>query len=235
MRQISNRTTKTAQERVHEILDVSQALFVQKGYEATSVQETIDAVGIAKGTFYHYFRSKSDLLDAVVERIVEQTVAVIHTVVDNSQLDALAKFRQIFVRSNSWKLQHQDLLIELLRVMYRPENAILRDRVRSMSMEVAGPLLAKVIRQGVEEGVFHTEDPEEVALIVLHMGQAVSDTIAHVLLSAQRDEEVARRVGRRARAYERSIERVLGASPGSLDLRLQEMFAQWLARPKADL
>jgi len=223
------RTIKTAEERLQEILDVAQAFFARKGYDATSIQDIIDEVGIAKGTFYHYFRSKSDLLDAVVDRMAEQGQAVMRDVVDDPRLDALTKFRQVFAQANSWKLQHQDFLIELLRVMYRPENAILRDRLRSVSIEVVVPLLAAVVRQGVEEGVFDTEDPEEVVVIVLHIGQALSDTIAKALLSGQRGEEVARQAAHTARVYEQSIERVLGALPGSLDLRLQEMFEQWLA------
>jgi len=226
------RTTKTAEERLQEILDVAQNLFAQKGYDATSVQDIIDAVGIAKGTFYHYFRSKSDLLDAVVDRMVEQGRAVIRTVVEDPRLDALTKFRQVFFQANSWKLQHQGFLMELLRVMYRPENAILRDRLRSVSIEVMVPLLASVVRQGVEEGVFDTEEPEEVVAIVLHIGQALSDTTAKALLSGERHEEVARRASHTARVYEQSIERVLGAAPGSLDLRLQEMFEQWLKTSK---
>ena len=68
------RIVKDAAVRRTEILDTAQYLCYSKGYERTSVQDIIDEIGIAKGTFYHYFRSKQDLLDALVDRIADQTV-----------------------------------------------------------------------------------------------------------------------------------------------------------------
>ena len=62
------RIVKEHEERKNELLDAAQALFYQNGYETTSVAKIIDSVGIAKGTFYHYFKSKTDLLDQIVER-----------------------------------------------------------------------------------------------------------------------------------------------------------------------
>ena len=66
------RTVKVYDDRRTEILSAAQELFFSKGYEATTVQEIIDAVGIAKGTFYHYFESKVDLLDALIASMTEQ-------------------------------------------------------------------------------------------------------------------------------------------------------------------
>ena len=56
------RTVKDYDERYAEFLDVAQQLFFSQGYERTTVQEIIDTVGVAKGTFYHYFDSKQAIL-----------------------------------------------------------------------------------------------------------------------------------------------------------------------------
>ena len=66
------RIVKDPDVRRNEILDVAQKQFYQKGYEQTAIRDVIDEVGIAKGTFYYYFNSKLDLLDAMIERMFDQ-------------------------------------------------------------------------------------------------------------------------------------------------------------------
>ncbi|MCB0185753.1 MAG: TetR/AcrR family transcriptional regulator, partial [Caldilineaceae bacterium] len=91
------RTVKDHDSRRREILDAAQAMFYQKGYEQTSVQDLLNAVGIAKGTFYHYFDSKQTLLKELTDRIVEETMVVIQQVVDQPELTAVEKFTRIYL------------------------------------------------------------------------------------------------------------------------------------------
>jgi len=57
--------------RRKDILDVAQRLVVEtKGYEGMSIQDVLDELKISKGAFYHYFDSKGDLLEALIERMV---------------------------------------------------------------------------------------------------------------------------------------------------------------------
>ena len=63
-----SRIAKEHQQRKNEILDTAQRLFYSQGYENTSVANVIDAIGIAKGTFYHYFKSKAELPGQIVDR-----------------------------------------------------------------------------------------------------------------------------------------------------------------------
>ena len=65
------RVTKEAQERREEILDAAEALFASDGYASTSTNDIIDRVGIARGTLYYHFRSKEEILDAVVLRFTQ--------------------------------------------------------------------------------------------------------------------------------------------------------------------
>ena len=68
------RQVKDYDDRYQEFLDVGERLFYTKGYDQTSIQEIIDAVGVAKGLFYYYFRAKGDLLDAIIERSLAQRI-----------------------------------------------------------------------------------------------------------------------------------------------------------------
>ena len=55
---------------VERILDVSQRLFLEKGYDHTTIQDIVDELGgLTKGAVYHHFRSKEEILDAVSDRM----------------------------------------------------------------------------------------------------------------------------------------------------------------------
>lgn len=68
------RTVKEYEERRNEILDTAEKLFVSKGYMKTTVNDILREIGIAKGTFYHYFKSKEEVMDAIITRIVNADV-----------------------------------------------------------------------------------------------------------------------------------------------------------------
>jgi len=67
-------------------LDAAQALIITKGYEALSVQEVIEAVGASKGAFYHYFDSKSALLEGVIGQMVDGAFSVLEPTLADSVL-----------------------------------------------------------------------------------------------------------------------------------------------------
>ena len=68
------RIVKEADERRNEILDAAETLITEKGYSKTTIIDILNQVGIAKGTFYYYFKSKEEVMDAIIERFIEQDV-----------------------------------------------------------------------------------------------------------------------------------------------------------------
>ena len=56
---------KHPEETVAKILDVSMRLFTEQGYEHTTIQDIVDALGMSKGAIYHHFKSKEDILDRI--------------------------------------------------------------------------------------------------------------------------------------------------------------------------
>ena len=129
------RIVKDPDVRRGEILDVAQKFFYQKGYEQTSVQDVITEIGIAKGTFYHYFSSKLDLLDAMIERMIEQTLQSLEPLVEDDQLSALEKFERFFSDIADWKIENKTFFLDIMNVWHKDENAILRQKVKAASVE----------------------------------------------------------------------------------------------------
>ena len=65
------------------IVEKADALFYEGGFEATSFAHIAAAVGISRGNFYHHFKTKDDILDAVIARRMERT----RTMLDGWQAD----------------------------------------------------------------------------------------------------------------------------------------------------
>lgn len=67
--------TKPAEVRLEELMAAAEALFLEKGVEATTVSEIVERAGVAKGTFYHYFSAKHEMLEALERRYTQQFLA----------------------------------------------------------------------------------------------------------------------------------------------------------------
>ena len=112
------KVVKEYDERKTELLDTAQVLFYQKGYENTSVADIIEAVGIAKGTFYHYFKTKEDLLDQLIERISEAILSQLEIIANDNTLNAIDKFNKFYVDAGNYKKENKEAIIVAARVLY---------------------------------------------------------------------------------------------------------------------
>ncbi|MEZ4867920.1 MAG: TetR/AcrR family transcriptional regulator [Caldilineaceae bacterium] len=209
---------KTHDERRAEILDRAQQLFYRQGYDQTSIQEIIDVVGIAKGTFYHYFGSKIDLLDELIERILAQTIQSVTPVVEAADRDALTKFQQLFRTIESWKVENKEFFLGILHTFYREENMIFRQKVKAASIRAMIPLLTPVIRQGVDEGVFTTPDPDDIGEIIMTIVHTLAETAALLILTTARDQAVLPTIEHKAAVARRAIARLLGVAQDDLQI-----------------
>src|SRR5436190_686849 len=124
------RIVKTAAMRQDELLDVAQRLFLERGYDDTPIQAIIDAVGIAKGTFYHHYPSKPALLDALVARMVRQSLELVRPIVDDPALGAVEKLDAVFLRIGAWKSARRAILIEMHKALHAKANAPMFARIQ---------------------------------------------------------------------------------------------------------
>lgn len=222
------RIVKEHNVRYNEILDCAQDLFFSWGYEATSIQTIIDEVGIAKGTFYHYFHSKEELLDGVIERMLYQTLEAVTPVMEDEQLNSLEKFNYFVNYIGNWKLENKTFFKEVMLAYNREENALFREKLKLASIRTTVPLLGQIIRQGIMEGEFEADDPELVAEIIIEMGQPLSRTFAELINSGGWSGDRLESIRKRVRGYHTAVERVLHAKPGSLQLIDIEQLEKWL-------
>lgn len=151
------RIVKEHEERKNEIVDTAARLFAQKGYDECSVNDILNTIGIAKGTFYHYFRSKEEVLDAVISRATDLIRERINQAMQNTELAPTEKMLHLFLAMRV-KDQMGD---ELLEEMHRPENALLHQKSLVASVEMITPMMTQIVEEGNAMGIFHCRYPEQ--------------------------------------------------------------------------
>jgi AcrR family transcriptional regulator len=212
------REIKEHEHRKTEIVNAAQQQFLHKGYDATTIQDIIDSLGIAKGTFYHYFKSKDELLDEIIERMMTDMSTRIRTILDTNK-SALEKFNDVFKLGTLYKVENIDVFMILMTTLYREENSIIRDRMFRSSIRKNGPTIAKIVKQGIDEGVFDTPYPEAIGEIMINHGKILNESIVNMILDPQGDPDtIITLMTHKTKIYQETLERILGATPGSLQL-----------------
>jgi AcrR family transcriptional regulator len=215
----------------NEILDAARQLVYTKGYEQMTIQDILDDLKISKGAFYHYFDSKQALLEALIERIQEEAEQLINPIVHDPHLPALEKFQRFIDTLARWKTAQKTFLLALWRVLYKDENAIFRQKVRTSGLRRFAPVLTVIIRQGIQEGVLTTSYPDNVGEVALCLVLDLADALASLLLSFEPGCDELGGVEGTVAAYSDALERVLGAPTGSLILVDSEILREWFLTP----
>ncbi len=199
------RITKGHDVRKKEILDAAERLFGEKGYDETSIQAIIDHVGIAKGTFYHYFSSKSELLDALMERIVEEIRAVLDAIMERGELDALGR---IVAASASFANMGKGRE-RLMEYIHEERNAHIHLKIEKKVIPLVAPYLERIIEEGNAEGSFNVRYPRETGIALLGISGAVFEGRHSHTMDKLADRQL-------IEAVFDIDERILGTRPGLL-------------------
>ena len=201
------REVKKPEVRREEFMNAAKALFDERGVDPVSVNDIITRVGVAKGTFYWHFKSKEALLDALAERKIRLFIDRIQPIAADDRLGAVDKLRGIFAGHDSACQSHRCLA----DYFHRPENMSLHQKHRALERERLCPLLATILSQGVDEGVFATAYPETAADFLI-MALTI---LVHPPRDSQGQDQATRR-----RGIQDVLERALGAAHGTLDFFL---------------
>lgn len=223
------RIVKDPDERRTELIAAAQRLFYTKGYERTSINDIVTEVGVAKGTFYYYFDSKTAVLEAMITGMSTQIQAIFRDIVADETLDALAKWKRAMQVTGNWKLERKEEILEMLRMQMREENILLRHKLREELMPVTVAEFAKIIAQGVDEGVFNTSHIEDSAEIVVSIMTGLQESTVDIFLNPEQLENPAAFMQNKYKAMQTAVERVLGAAHGSIFLVEDDLLTEWFA------
>lgn len=230
------RVVKHPSVRKAELLAIAQALFLERGYDAASVDEIIARAGVSKGTFYYYFPSKEVVLEALAEQMAAAAVARFAAATADGTLNAFERLDALLRHGQQAKLANAPELLASFEALFRPENLVFYHRSHLAVCQAAAPLLAGIIAQGMEEEVFKSGDPLATAEILLGLFTATHDVVGR-LFAAQTDAAfcaAASAFEQRFVAQGIAVDRILGLPDGSLTLIepgfADALFAGWRAR-----
>jgi AcrR family transcriptional regulator len=215
----------------NEILNAAQRLVYTKGYERMTIQDILEILQISKGAFYHYFDSKPAVLEALIERIGEETNKPLLPILQNPNLSAIEKLRGFFDTLDNLRTMHRAQVIKLARVWYTDENAIVRQKVDEAVRAQRAPLLVEIVRQGVQEDIFTTPYPDMAGEVVLSLLQGMGNAHASLLFFPKRENDKQFTLKHTIAVYDAymdAIERVLGAPAGSLPRTDVQAIKAWL-------
>ncbi len=156
---------KHPEETASLILDVAFRLFIEKGYERTSIQDIIDNLGgLSKGAIYHHFRSKEDILVAVTDRMTEESNKMLAEIRDRTDITGKEKLKVIFKESVLRPVQ-DDIFTAAPDLSNNPSLfvSIFRETVN-----LAAPYyIQPIIEQGISDGSIQTDYPAELAELII--------------------------------------------------------------------
>lgn len=150
---------KYPEETVERILDTAQRLFLEKGYEQTTIQDITDNLGgLTKGAIYHHFKSKEEIIDAVSDRMFFSNNPF-EAVRERKDLNGLQKLREA-IRLNQSDQERTNLTIQSIPVCKNPR--LLMEMINS-NRKILTPYYQELLEEGNRDGSIHTKYAKEIA------------------------------------------------------------------------
>ena len=193
---------KEAEERKKEILDIAAELFTTKGYDNTSTSDILDRVGIARGTIYYHFKSKEEILDTLIDRM---TQGIVHNV--KAALSCEASAPQKIMSFIGATRVDSAIGKEITDQAHKPQNALMHQKMMNSLLAELTPIAAGIIKDGMKEGSFSTNYPEETAEMLLIYSSIVFDDMNEMTKAEQE---------KKAAGFVFNMERLLGVKSGGL-------------------
>ena len=146
---------KTKEERRNEIIETAGKLFEEKGYEQTQVQDIVNEIGVAKGLFYYYFKSKDEVMEELADRYADAIIDAVNKLIykDISTFDKINRIFQIFIDSAEKK---SGIFMGILKV----KNGITHERIFFNVGKKMVPLVTELILSGNDNGECNCSDPK---------------------------------------------------------------------------
>lgn len=205
------RIVKDAEERRNEILDVAERLFCTKGFDNTSTNDILTEIGIARGTLYYHFKSKEDILDAMIERLTNQMVEKASVIALDESIPVLERLTGTMLSLNvDNELGHM-----VMEQVHRPQNALMHQKLEHMLLGRVNRLITRITEDGIRQGIMHTDYPAEAVEMLMTYSYTAFDS-----LNQYSEEEEQRKV----MGFVYHAERILGMKAGALKEAMRPIF-----------
>jgi AcrR family transcriptional regulator len=150
-------------ERKHQILNAAEQVFTQKGLDLARMDDIAEETGLSKGTLYLYFKSKDDLIIAILDRIFQSAFKQLESRKNNelSAAEAIAQFTDEAIDDYRKMMHIMPIAYEFLALAFR--NKIVQKALKQYFRHYMD-VLVPIIQRGIDSGEFRQVDAQEVAI-----------------------------------------------------------------------
>ena len=206
------RIVKDAEERKNEILDAAEQLFGTKGFDNTSTNDILNEIGIARGTLYYHFKSKEEILDAMIDRVTDRLVGKAKAIVVRKEIPVLQRLTMMMLALH---VSDGNFDQELLTQVHKPQNALMHQKMEKRLLSGINPIITVLLKEGISQGICQTDYPEEAAeMTFLYANTIFDDLMEHS------EEERQRKIA----AFIYNLERLLNMAQGSMQEAVLPIF-----------
>ena len=146
------------------IIEVATKLFMEKGYENTSLNDIIKELGgLTKGAIYQHFKSKEEIYEAVIYQMSAGNDSVLSELIQNKDLNGLEKIKLAFHKSLDLAIENHN---QMMRVDYSKNPRMLWELMRELNEEISPMFIQPLIEQGIADGSVKTDYPKELSEMV---------------------------------------------------------------------
>jgi len=205
--------------RKQEYLDTALDLFVEKGYSKTTVQEIIDKMGASKGAFYHYFKSKEDIIHAIIDEETTKYTTAMDEITGKDDKNAIEKFRVMLIRFQAMRHENREKQFKLFHLMESKENVLFYQQMMERIIESTIPYYQKIIEQGNKEGHFHVSNPSYTTEMVMYIISYLRRKMALIYINATDKASVLEEIREIILFMDEMMHKILGVVPGTLNIK----------------
>lgn len=152
--------TKPAEVRLDELMAAAEKLFLAKGVEATTISEIVEEAQVAKGTFYHYFASKNEMLTALGNRYTARFLERLRNAVDGCPAGDWRARLQTWIRVNVEAYVETFRTHDIVYANHHHHDRSNQDKNAILEQ------LQDIIERGMAAGAWTTDQPRIVALLI---------------------------------------------------------------------
>ena len=160
-------------ERKSQIINAAEDVFTKKGFDDARMDDIAEETGLSKGTLYNYFKSKDDLIIAILDRIFQREFRVFESLdlANMSATDAIWSFTETTSKDVKMMMRLLPITYEFMGLAFR--NKLVQKAFKAYFNHYMD-ILIPIIQHGIDSGEFRPADAKEIALA---MGAVMEGTL----------------------------------------------------------
>ncbi|GHV38182.1 TetR family transcriptional regulator [Spirochaetia bacterium] len=210
-----NRRDKQKAQTFVDIMRSAEELFMQAGYEKTSMRQIACHAGLTKGALYHHFESKEALLERMCADHYQVLVSAVRPVLDDPSLSCFARIRKAIDLSQDMGITKVSFVSAYLKVRNDESSVMLKDRLRKYDRKFYASVIGPLLKEANEKGeCSFTANPGVLAVFIHQLDRTVSEEINRVFAEqGESTGEAKKQLIGIMKAYVYTLSRMLNTGP----------------------